>query len=187
MAAIAFAYDVKRATEVVLWFLNKHGRLDYRKLLKLLFLADCRHLAEYGRPIAGGRYVAMSQGPVQSEIYDGFRALRDGQPVGPDLVFEPPFYLRPERAVREECLSESDLEVLEEIDREYGRMDSQALVDLVHKYKCWKNNEPRPGGPGSITIPYDDIVSEVCNDDMADLICEHQEARAVFEEGRPDL
>jgi len=47
-----------------------HGRMEYLRLLKILYIADRELLAETGRTLTGDRAVAMKNGPVLSEVYD---------------------------------------------------------------------------------------------------------------------
>jgi uncharacterized phage-associated protein len=51
--------------------LELHGdRMEYVRLLKLLYIADREMMAEAGAPITGDRAVAMDHGPVLSHVYD---------------------------------------------------------------------------------------------------------------------
>src|SRR3989304_4693392 len=128
MGGIRFNYDPARARNAVAYILFKHsGQLDILKLVKLLFFADRLHLVKYGRPIVGGQYVAMPYGPVSSELYDelneGTSAFRR---IGKNKVVLT-------GRVEESELSESDIEVLSDIDREYGILDSFHLMEEAHK------------------------------------------------------
>src|SRR5205823_929857 len=49
------------------------GRMEYIKLIKLLYLADREALLRWGRPITTDRHVSMPKGPVLSQIYDLIR------------------------------------------------------------------------------------------------------------------
>src|ERR1035437_4739698 len=114
---IRFDYDTARAANAVLWLLSSHGgRLNQGKLMKLVFFADRRHLELYGRPIVGGNYVALENGPVTKELHRQFKTAdaklaafhREGDTVVANGSYD------------EAELSQSDLEVLQEIDREIG-------------------------------------------------------------------
>ena len=75
---ITFDYNQQKAFQVILWFLGRHGeRLEKLKLVKLIFFADREHLHRYGRPIVGGRYVAMPLGPVASQCLDDMRVKQE--------------------------------------------------------------------------------------------------------------
>lgn len=51
--------------------------MSYMKLIKLLYFADRKTLAELGRPITFDQYVSMPHGPVLSRTYDLISAEPD--------------------------------------------------------------------------------------------------------------
>src|SRR4051812_27718977 len=52
------------------------GRMNYMKLIKLLYLADRTALLRWGRPITFARPISMRHGPVLSEVLD---LINEGQ------------------------------------------------------------------------------------------------------------
>ncbi len=171
---ISFLYDKDKATQIVLWFLHRHGgMIDKLKLVKLLFYADREHLVRYGRPVVGGPYVAMQHGPVSSRLLDDIN-----QAAGSDDL---PFAMKgttiiAKAQVDENELSESDVEVLEYVDRQFGRYDTFRLRDLTHELEAWKKNYPDPEVNTSYPLPYEDFFLDLHDRDMLELIREHQEA-----------
>jgi uncharacterized phage-associated protein len=165
---ITFKYERDKAKHAVLWLLHRHGgSLDKMKLLKLVFFADREHLAEHARPIVGGTYVAMPHGPVPSELYDDIKAAgRTIDWLGVDVV-----KIVARELPDEDMLSESDIEVLEAIDRTYGRYDSFSLRNLTHQLKAWRQAYPDDGS--SHPLPY-----EAFFDDLPD----RSDVLAVIEE-----
>jgi uncharacterized phage-associated protein len=177
LLSIRFAYDPVRASHAARWLLASHGgRLDRLKLFKLIFLADRLHLARYGRPIVGGRYYAMEHGPVASEFYS---AIKDNSLDGA-LPEEGSYRVEAVRKADEDCLSESDLEILKEINDRYGSWDAWRLRDLTHTYEAWKKNYK--GNNSSYPLPYEDFFADLSSDDrgMLELIAETQEAERAL-------
>lgn len=176
MMKIAFPYRQEEAEQAVLWLLNRHnGKMDVMKLLKLLLFADLRHLARYGRPIVGGGYKAMQYGPVANDLY---------KTMDTDVPSDAPYpYAREGNAVKakqmanEDFLSESDLEVLEEVDCEYGKKDTFALSDITHELGSWRRNYTASGRAAPIS--YEDFLSDLGEEGEAiyDLVREDCEAR----------
>ena len=170
---ISFPYDAEKATQAVLWLLYKHGRAINRlKLVKLLFYADREHLSRYGRPIVGGHYVTMQHGPVSSELLNHInKASADTEAafVNEDLR------VLARGPVDEDKLSESDIEVLNQIDNKYGRYDRFVLRDLTHELQAWKKNYPNPEEDTSYALPYEDFFLDLEDDGILEIIREHQE------------
>ena len=176
MRRICFPYNSERATQVVLWLLHKHGgSIDKLKLVKLAFYADREHLACYGRPIIGGSYKAMPHGPVSSELLDHL----DVATPQADLPFTTQGRcVSANQSVNEDKLSESDIEILEKIDNEYGRHDPITLRNMTHELKAYKKNYPDINANTSNELPYEDFFLDLKDNSILDIISDNQEAWA---------
>lgn len=169
---IQFTYEKDRAYNATLWLLHQHGgMLNRLKLIKLVFLADLEHLAKYGRPIVGGRYVAMKHGPVASELLSDIQRRTPGLPFSPvnlNVVANQP--------VNEEYLAESDIEVLRDVNTEFGDYDRFALRNRTHRYNSWSKNFL--GENTSYPLPYEDFFLDVPEERrvMLDVIRDTQDA-----------
>lgn len=77
---VSFSFNQSKAIASVLYIakklLNENIKPDFHKIFKILYFADEKHLAEYGRPIIGDHYIAMDHGPVPSKIYDILKIIR---------------------------------------------------------------------------------------------------------------
>lgn len=174
---IKFPYVRERAYNAVLWLLHQHGgMLDRIKLIKLVFLVDLEHLSRYGRPVVGGGYVAMKHGPVASWL------LHDINCPSVDLPFEAvgPFNVRAKTLINEEHLSESDIEVMRDVNARFGDLDRFVLRDLSHCYKCWERNFD--GENTSYPLPYEDFFLDIPEErqGMLEVIRDEQEAWALL-------
>lgn len=171
---LAFPFNPDKASQPVLWLLHRHGgSMDKLKLIKMIFLADREHLVRYGRPIVGGNYVAMDLGLVSSNLKDYI----EGKTTFRDLPFtiQGEYNLVATQATNDAQLSESELEVLDEIYDKYKHIDSIKLGLLTHKYKAWKNNVPAKGS--SKPVPYEHFFEDKDSKDMMALVLEEQEIR----------
>ena len=74
---IRFKFSAEKAKAGLLLMLEGEGRHDLRELLIACYLADKKHLNEWGRPIFGAAYRAMKFGPVPLEIYE----MLKGEPI----------------------------------------------------------------------------------------------------------
>lgn len=70
-----FTYEEHKAVAAVLLIVNELTKVDRHKLSKILFFADQKHLARYGRPITSDSYCKMLNGPVPSKIYDAVKGV----------------------------------------------------------------------------------------------------------------
>lgn len=120
-----FTLDADKAIEAALFVAHRVGAPTLHAISKVLYHADKAHLARYGRPISGDRYIAMKHGPVPSATYDIFKTLRG------DADFPLPerartamavedFTVRPLRAPDESVLSPSEQDCLAAAAAEHG-------------------------------------------------------------------
>jgi uncharacterized phage-associated protein len=171
---LMFPFDSKKASQVVLWLLHKHGgSMDKLKLIKMVFLADREHLVRYGRPIVGGKYVAMDLGLVSSDLKNYVENETDAE----DLPFaiQGEYNLFAKQPTDENWLSESELKILDRIYEDNKYIDSVKLGLMTHKYKAWKNNEPPKGS--SRPVPYEDFFEDTDNKNILAVALEEQEIR----------
>lgn len=150
-------FNEKKATQAAAHLLKlRGGRMSYMKLVKLLYLADREALLRWGRPISTDRYVSMDRGPVLSRVLD--LATDGGDPGTPSVwassITEPSNYEVELKAdAGDEELSESEIQLLDEVFAQHGRKSRWDLVELTHRLPEWID----PQG-SAIAITYRDIL-----------------------------
>lgn len=141
---IHFRNNASKSLEVILWFAQKRPGIDFHAILKLLFFADKEHLNQHGRPIVGGAYNALPYGPVSQPTYDILK--RD--PLALEVLGvheDPPFVVKGNYCVHGtrgpdlRKLSRTDLQALEKVWAEYGKLGFNALTEESHKHPAWQN------------------------------------------------
>ena len=184
MSEIRFPYDREKAWQAILWFAGKHGgSIDLLKLVKLLFYADREHLVRYGRPITGGTYRALPLGPVASDVLDDLKASATrSMPFKRDGADPKHPVVHAVGKVDETALSESDFEVLEDVNREFGHIDQIRLYKMTHETKAYKKNFKEGHASKSFPLPYEDFFLDVppAKRAILKLIREDAEARACL-------
>ncbi|HEV3118470.1 MAG TPA: Panacea domain-containing protein, partial [Gemmataceae bacterium] len=67
-----FRLDSKKAVEAAVILARQSPRrmISRKRLLALLYIANRECLKRSGRPIIGGRLVAMKYGPIHGDVYD---------------------------------------------------------------------------------------------------------------------
>jgi len=136
-------YREDRATQAAARLLNlRGGNMSYMKLIKLLYFADRKALAELGRPITFDHYVSMPHGPVLSRTYDLISAEPDPgvesywrQYVSQRDTSYDVHLLRDE--VPNDQLSSAEEAILDGIFAEWGRKSRYQVRDHSHTLPEW--------------------------------------------------
>lgn len=138
MSRLSFNFDAEKFVEAAYFLCVRCPEMTKMKLFKLLYFSDKEHLLLYGRPVFGGHYLAMKDGPVPSQAYDLVKAkvgmFHDALSVkGYDIA------VRAGYDPGTESLSLSDIEVLQKISDEKGRMTAAQLRSVSHNDPAWSS------------------------------------------------
>lgn len=144
-----FRYDPHKAVHVVAYLAGKDlPDMSAFKIAKLLFWADKIHLQRYGRPVTASTWERTNHGPIPSEILNVLNVLsgtdtkdiakRDFDAVADEarrllrvvLADHPKFVATAPADL--DYFSDSDLEVLDRVVADYGRLCISAIWDKVH-------------------------------------------------------
>jgi len=158
-------FNEDKTINAVLYIVRKLRRKDFHKIFKILYFSDREHLNEFGRTITGDRYIAMPDGPLPTNLYDIFKAVRgDGyfkengkkfamffSVIDWDIVIS-----NKEPDLRK--LSKTDLKHLDKSLELYGEMSWDEIREKSHDY-AWRNTASNK------EINFEDIIREVGGDD----------------------
>jgi uncharacterized phage-associated protein len=151
-------FDEKRTAQAAAFLLNRAGgQLHVLTLMKLMYLSERESLRKYGDTITGDSFVSMQNGPVLSmmlNMLNGFvKTTQDGWDRWISDRAEHLVELNTERRAANfedtlDALSESDVECLDAVWRQFGHMSRWKLVEYTHSDACpeWENpgNSSRP-------------------------------------------
>jgi uncharacterized phage-associated protein len=178
-------------------FFSNAGVSDLTKLkaAKLFYFADKEHLLRFGRPILGDVYYCLPYGPVPSVALNEMSDASEKPEVDDSdrnlfcqyLEVKKGFFNRHPvfKAKREhdpDVFSESELEVLGNVVRQYGRYSAGTLVGLTHAEQTWKipNEERSPDGRARIPYELFFVGADENARTMLELFrSEHEEAREL--------
>jgi uncharacterized phage-associated protein len=153
-------FNLEKSLQAVLYVAARLEKRDFHKIFKILYFADREHLAKYGRPITGDIYIKMMNGPVPSNIYDIFKAVKGIGFFSPDTSLYKKLFrvvdtycIEPIAEVNLDILSESDIEELDESLSKYGKMTFGKIRNLSHG-SAWKS------APDDDIIPVENILKE---------------------------
>ncbi len=131
-------------------------------LVKSVFLADRRHLNEYGRPITFDHYVAMAHGPVPSTTYDILKGdpKRHNYPWSRNKAEQSIFnYSNHTRDYDCNVLSPSDVEFLEEAFITVKSLGFSQIRKLTHEdpayVDAWEEDSTRSAFDISYAMLFD--------------------------------
>lgn len=168
--------------EALCYLLLRLKQADKIHLVKLMYLADKYHLMNYGRTISNDSFVAFKNGPAGSKTTDVLEF--DGYVLGEYLDLAQQSIQKGEGfeyLPGEGCslgsfdmLSESDIEALDFVIDNFGKMDKWEVVDYTHKLKEWKQFKPLfdSGKTRSEPIKTEDLLLSV-NDKYFNIGEEH--------------
>lgn len=159
---IRFLFNEAKTTQAAALLLKANGgKMNYMKLIKLLYLADREALSKWERPITGDVYVSMDNGPVLSKVLNKISSGRN--PVGVKSYWHK--YISPEgykvKLLKQEPqfdeLSKREKELLLSIFEKYKEFDQWQMVKYCHE------NLPEWNDPQGTSIPIrvEDILREV--------------------------
>jgi uncharacterized phage-associated protein len=151
-------FDERKATQAAAQFLRLgNGRMNYMKLIKLLYIADREALLRWGRPITTDVYFSMKHGPVLGRVLDLITEGPDplvGETFWTRHISEPEHYevaLKAEPS--DDQLSEAEEELILEAFLKFGKLNQWQLVDVLHGFPEWRDPEG-----GAIPLEYADIL-----------------------------
>ena len=144
--------DVEKAIQAVAFLVQILPSPDIHRVVHVLYFAEKTHLAKYGRTVTKDSYIAMTFGPVPTNLYDLIKSVRgDGSSNYLDKNPESVKFAKEKMKVYDhnlaiigpiesDLLSESDKECLLEASKEYGHLPFPILSKKSHD-AAWKATE----------------------------------------------
>lgn len=128
-----FPANGKKATDAVARIIRQSGHgVDYLRIVKLIYLADRKSLSKRGIPIVGGHCFSMRKGPVNGDVMNfvnqrnapGWKKVISPRKGNTLSVISEPDY---------DSLSESELQMLDEVVGEHSAKTTEELVEWCHE------------------------------------------------------
>ena len=177
---LTFRFSFDKFINALVYFAS-HGVSDLTKLkaVKLLYLADRHHLFHYGRPIIGDRYIAMDLGPVPEDGFNLISRLIEPAEVADSertkaletLEVDRGFFnrykypvLRAKGTPDLSVFSDSEVEALSAVVKEFGKKAARVLVDLTHNHRAYKRADATRAKGSSTNLPYEYFFDDAPDD-----------------------
>jgi len=174
MAAKCFPFKSLKAMQAVATLLDgeRSRQMSYYRLLKLLYIADRRHLGKTGRPILGGQAVAMDKGPLSSAVYDLIKRNHPDYPEWSQYFRVEGRNIEMLRHAGNGELSKREIDTLLDVFKEFEDRDDEELGAITHTFPEYqKHYHPNIAVP----IPLVDIMEAVGCADQKDAVLQDAE------------
>jgi uncharacterized phage-associated protein len=175
-------FHFQRTLQAVAEFLEASPgrRMNYMRLLKLLYIAERELLAEHALPITGDQAVAMERGPVLSHTYDLILGKTDGADEWGKFIHKDHYDICLVNDPGRGQLSKSVLAKLHEVARRYEDMDEWDMVEETHKFAEWKKNFAAGSKP-AFPIQWDDVLIAQGKEHLIAEVESDERASALFD------
>ncbi len=151
-----FKFDFNKTVQASAVVLRSHGkRMDYLRLLKLLYIADRELIAATGNPLTGGRVVAMKHGPVLSSVYDLIKQQGGLTGEWDAAIHTDGYQVELMKDPGGGHLNRGEVSKLTELCDRYRSVGTWELVDLTHEFPEWQEAF-RPNAAS--LIAWDDVL-----------------------------
>lgn len=158
--------NVEKLAAAAAYILQKYdGRLNYTKLIKLVYLLDREEFNALGHSMTGDEYYALPKGPVLSGLYSLIqgKGKKDAQAVwdsrfltdGRDLVARSP-------DLPTKWLSRFEKRTFDELDAKFHNASYGDLIEYTHT-ACPEWSDPSPALRKKIT-PAQILAALGCNE-----------------------
>lgn len=144
---------IKKIIQAVGYLLSLNdSKMNFTKLLKLLYLADREALNNWDSTITGDSYAAMKNGPILSLTYDLINNRgSDFEQCEWDVNFNKENYdLILKSSIVYDELSTAELTLLKDVDLKFKNFNYSKMIDYIHD-----NNKlfPEYKNPGDSSTP----------------------------------
>lgn len=159
--------NIAKLMQTVNYVLSRfNGKLNYTKLIKLLYLADRDAMALSNESITGDTYISMPYGPVLENVYSLIKGIANDpikQAQWNVFFVTSSFDLVALQNTGSEELSVMEAQILDAVIDKYKDLPYNAIIDVVHnKAICpeWQN----PHG-SSLPLLKKDILKAIGRND----------------------
>jgi hypothetical protein len=151
------------------------------QIVKTIFVADQRHLNDYGRPVVFCNYVAMENGPVPSEAFDMLKPEFDWRKLkmksapwkripAPHISKNAFQFKDLTRPVDLRSLSETDVEYLHEALATVRSLGFGGVKDFTHRHRAYKDAWREGSERKSFPMKYKLLIEDEDEELLSDLV-----------------
>lgn len=178
--------NYKKILESILFLISEAERrglyVTEYDIDKSIFIADVKHLNEYGRPVTFDNYVAMEHGPIPSATRDILQPKFKGKPYFNEAW--PPWdrvpspsdgpkafkFIRPKRKENLRILSKSDVSALTDALLVVKSLRFGGVKDYTHKHPAYVDAWMESGTRDAYDIDYAKLLESPDEELIEDLV-----------------
>jgi uncharacterized phage-associated protein len=177
-----FHFHYKKAYQAIAALLRAEPerRMNYYRLLKLLYIADRESIRRNGRPIIGGRLIAMERGPLHSAGFDLVQGKGSEIALWSQFFSVEKFDLAMIEEPGNDDLSGREIDLLNDVRMQHELDDDWAVGQKTHEYGEFIKHKPSPGK--SNTIPFEDVLEAIGLSGECDSIAKAAKEKAAFDQ-----
>ena len=152
---LRYRFSLEKFLAVLSCLIQECGPMTKLKIVKLMYFLDRRHFNLHGRPVLGDRYLRMEYGPMPTLAKDLIDLIEEKppfkvKPVAEGKILAKYFKVRRSgtypsielvKTPSPEVLSESEVEALNWVVKNFGRRSPSTLVDITHQHAAWKETK----------------------------------------------
>lgn len=157
--SIAFLFDERKATQAATYLLSlNEGKMNYMKMIKLLYLSDKKAILSWYDTITTDYYMSLDEGPV---VHNILKCIKDGYGDNgsfwsccirtKDYDVE---LVKDIETIKTDELSKKELSTLRETNEEFAKYGEWDMIKYCHTLPEWQD----PAG-SSIPITIESILS----------------------------
>ena len=142
MAKLRFSFQPEKFVNAVAYLAQACPHSTKMTICKQLYYADKEHLVRFGRPITGDHYHKLEHGPIPTRGLDILRRRSSERDAAllEKYVSVIGDAVHPRQSPNRKVFSKSDIEVLDRIIAQCGRMSAAALRRKSHQEAPWKES-----------------------------------------------
>jgi len=142
MAKLRFLFQPEKFVNAVAYLARACPNSTKMTICKQLYYADKEHLVKFGRPIIGDHYHKLPHGPIPTRGLDILRKRSSGRDVAllEKYVTVIGDSVHPRQTPNRKVFSKSDIEVLDRIVAQFGRMSAAQLRRKSQAEAPWRDS-----------------------------------------------
>ena len=157
---ITLRFNEVKTTQIASLFIKKAGgRLNYTKLIKLLYLTDREAFRLWERPLTGDSYFSMPKGPILSKTLDliNYEENPEDKSFWYRFISKENYNVTSIDEPGSGELSKREIDLIDRIHEKYKDKNQWQMIDICHDV-CPEWEHP---GDTSIPIRIDDILAHL--------------------------